>query len=349
MRKFKFFKLSNFLNISIFGILFFIIFSFTKIFFTPIIFEIPKDWPQPVYDFKKNPLTEEGFQLGRNLFYDPILSRDNTISCASCHLQQTGFTHVDHDLSHGIDGKIGARNSMTLMNLAWAKTFMWDGGINNLDVQYIHPITSEVEMDETLENVVAKLQNSEKYRKLFKEAFGTEKITGQLTLKAISQFVVNLTSSNSKYDKVMRREEAFNAMEASGYELFKTNCASCHKEPLFTNGKYENNGLLVDTTLNDVGRMRISQNKLDLYKFKVPTLRNIQFTFPYMHDGRFKNLNEVILHYNSTINKSESLSKELQKPMNFSDNERTELVAFLKTLTDKEFLYNPRFGFPRNN
>jgi cytochrome c peroxidase len=332
-----------------FGILIFGIFSFSKSFFTPIYLDIPKNWPKPVYDFSKNPLTEEGFQLGRNLFYDPILSRDNTISCASCHLQQTGFTHVDHDLSHGIDGRIGTRNSMTLMNLAWSKTFMWDGGVNHLDVQYIHPITSEVEMDETMENVVKKLQKSDIYPGLYKQSFGTDKITGQLTLKAMSQFVVMLTTSNSKYDKVVRKEEKFSEMEQKGYNLFTQYCASCHKEPLFTNDTFENNGLTIDTTLNDIGRMRITQDLKDKQKFKVPTLRNVQFTFPYMHDGRFKTLNEVIKHYNSGIIKSKTLSKEFQKPMNLSDDERTELVAFLKALTDIEFLFNPRFSYPIEN
>lgn len=333
-----------FFGISIFGI-----YSFSNWFSTPIYLEIPKNWSKPVYDFSKNPLTEEGFQLGRNLFYDPILSRDTTISCASCHLQQTGFTHVDHDLSHGIDGKIGTRNSMTLMNLAWSKTFMWDGGVNHLDVQPIHPITSEVEMDETMENVVAKLQKSDKYQKLYKDAFGTDKITGQQTLKALSQFVVMLKTSNSKYDNVLRNEEKFTKMEQKGYNLFKINCASCHKEPLFTNNNFENNGLAVDSTLNDIGRMRITQNEKDKYKFKVPTLRNSQFTFPYMHDGRFNTLNDVVKHYNSGIVNHATLSKQLQKPMNLSDDERTELVAFLKTLTDKEFLFNPRFSFPKEN
>ncbi|WP_432671305.1 cytochrome-c peroxidase [Flavobacterium sp. SM2513] len=329
------------------GILAFGLFSFSKMYFTPLYFDIPKGFPKPVYDFKNNPLTEEGFQLGRNLFYDPLLSRDNTISCASCHLQQTGFTHVDHDLSHGIEGRIGTRNSMTLMNLAWSKTFMWDGGVNHLDVQYLHPITSEVEMDETLLNVVKKLQENPKYPPLFKATFGTEKITGQLTLKAMSQFVVMLTTSNSKYDKVLRKEEQFSEMEQKGYAVFKQNCASCHQEPLFTNDGFENNGLPMDSTLNDIGRMRITQNKKDLQKFKVPTLRNVQFTFPYMHDGRFETLTEVIKHYNSGIEQSPTLSKELQKPMALTDNERTELVAFLKTLTDKEFLFNPRFSYPK--
>uniref|UniRef100_UPI00404A6A3A cytochrome-c peroxidase n=1 Tax=Flavobacterium sp. TaxID=239 RepID=UPI00404A6A3A len=337
------------LIIFVLGVLIFVTFSFTKSYFTPIYLEIPKEFPKPVYDFSNNPLTEEGFQLGRNLFYDPILSRDQTISCASCHLQQTGFTHVDHDLSHGIDGKIGTRNSLTLMNLAWNKTFMWDGGVNHLDVQAIHPITSEVEMDETMENVVKKLQDSEKYPTLFKQAFGTEKITGQLTLKAISQFVVMLQTSNSKYDKVLRKEEEFTEMEQRGYKLFQNHCASCHVEPLFSSDRFENNGLSIDSTLNDFGRMRITQNEKDKQKFKVPTLRNVQFTFPYMHDGRFKSLNEVIKHYNFGIENSPTLAKELQKPMNLTDNERTELVAFLKTLTDKEFLFNPRFSYPREN
>jgi cytochrome c peroxidase len=322
------------------------ILAFSESYYTPIYLETPKGWPKPQYDFSKNPLTEEGFELGKILFYDPILSRDNTISCSSCHLQQTGFTHVDHELSHGIEGKIGTRNSLTLQNLAWTKNFMWDGGVNHLDVQAIGPITSADEMDESLQNVVAKLQKSDKYPALFEKAFKTKKITGQLTLKAISQFVVSLTSSNSKYDKVARKEEQFTAMEQKGYNLFKTNCASCHKEPLFTSDNFENNGLDVDNTLNDIGRMKITKNPRDSLKFKVPTLRNVQFTFPYMHDGRFKTLNEVIKHYNS-LKKKSNLSKELSNSMRLSDDERTELVAFLKTLTDKEFLFNPRFSYAK--
>ena len=331
----------------LFSILIFGILSFSKSFFTPIYIEIPKNWPKPVYDFKKNPLTEEGFQLGRQLFYDPILSKDNTISCASCHLQATGFTHVDHDLSHGIDGKIGTRNTLTLQNLAWSKNFMWDGGINHLDVQAIAPITSEVEMNETLENVITKLQKSDKYVALFEKAFGTKKITGQLTLKAISQFVVSLMTSNSKYDKVLRKQEKFTEMEQKGYKLFQKHCTSCHKEPLLTNDAFRNNGLPIDKDLKDLGRMKITQNPKDSLHFKVPTLRNIEFTYPYMHDGRFKTLTEVVKHYNSGIKKSTTLSKELEQPMNLSDNERTELVAFLKTLTDKTFLFNPKYTYPK--
>ena len=313
---------------------------------TPIYLEIPKGWPKTKYDFSKNPLTEEGFQLGRKLFYDPILSRDKTISCASCHLQATGFTHVDHELSHGIDGKIGTRNSLALMNLAWSDNFMWDGGVNHLDVQPINPITSPVEMDETLANVLFKLQKSENYPLLFKEAFGDSKITGQHLLKALSQFVIMLKSSNSKYDKVMRKEAEFTEKEKNGYRIFKANCASCHKEPLFTGDKFERNGLTLDTTLNDIGRERITNNLEDRMRFKVPTLRNIQFTAPYMHDGRFKKLSDVIKHYNSLGN-DENLPKQLKKPMNLSDNERVDLLAFLHTLTDLEFLFDPKFSFPK--
>ncbi|MBC7643348.1 MAG: c-type cytochrome [Flavobacterium sp.] len=329
------------------GIIISLGFSFFKV--KPIYLEVPKYFPKAVYDFKHNPLTEEGFQLGRNLFYDPILSRDNTISCASCHLQQTGFTHVDHDLSHGINGKIGNRNAISLQNLAWSKNFMWDGGVNHLDMQALAPITSEIEMNETLENVVSKLQNSKKYAELFYKTFGTKKISGQLILKAISQFVVSLVSTNSKYDKMIRKEEKFSEMEQKGYDLFKVNCASCHQEPLFTNNSFENNGLSLDETLNDFGRMKITQKPQDSLRFKVPTLRNVQFTFPYMHDGRMKTLNEVVKHYNSDIKNSRTLSKSLQKSMNLSDDERTEIVSFLKTLTDKDFLFNPRFSYPKEN
>ena len=331
---------------SVLGLLILICLAFSNQFTTPLYIEVPKDWPQPNYDFKKNPLTEEGFQLGRHLFYDPIISRDSTISCASCHLQQTGFTHIDHQLSHGIDGKIGTRNSLAVINLAGNKEFMWDGGVNSIEVQAINPITNPDEMYETLAHVILKLQASEKYRKLFTKAFGDDKVTSQRLLKALAQFTVMLKSSNSKYDKVMRKEEHYNEREQRGYDLFKSNCASCHKEPLFRDDKFENNGLAIDTTLNDIGRIKITQKKEDYLRFKIPTLRNIQFTFPYMHDGRFKTLTEVVKHYNS-LGHDKNLPKELAKPMNLTDNERVDLVLFLTTLTDTAFLYDKRFSFPR--
>ena len=328
------------------GLAIYLSLSFIKKLTEPIYFEVPKGWPKPHYNFNDNPLTEEGFQLGRHLFYDPIISRDSTISCSSCHLQQTGFTHVDHQLSHGIEGKIGTRNSMALINLAWNKNFMWDGSINNIELQAINPITSPIEMDDKLENVVSKLQNSTKYRALFTKAYGDDKVTSQRILKALAQFTVMLKSSNSKYDKMIRKEVKFSESEQRGYDLFKTNCASCHKEPLFSDDRFEKNGLAVDTTLNDFGRIKISTKQEDAFRFRVPTLRNIQFTFPYMHDGRFKTLTEVVKHYNS-LGYNKNLPKQLSKPMNLTDNERVDLVAFLKTLTDTEFLFDKRFSYPR--
>jgi cytochrome c peroxidase len=308
---------------------------------TPMPFVVPEGWTKPVYDFTKNPLTKEGFELGRHLFYDPVLSRDSTISCASCHLQATGFTHVDHDLSHGIDDKIGARNSMTIMNAAWSKNFMWDGGVNHLDMQPLAPLGSSVEMDESLEHVIEKLNRSSKYKTLFFNAFNDSLATGQKMLLAFSQFIVQLNSYNSKYDKYSRNEAGgeFAEQEINGLRLFRTHCASCHTEPLFTNQGFEKNGLPIDTTLNDRGRFNITHNPADSLKFKVPTLRNIQFTFPYMHDGRFKKLREVLNHYTTT--------DQLAKPIVLNSNEKTDIIAFLLTLTDNDFLFDRRFGFPR--
>jgi cytochrome c peroxidase len=155
-----------------------------------------------------------------------------------------------------------------------------------------------------------------------------------------------LKSSNSKYDQVIRKEISFNEQEQKGYDLFKQHCASCHQEPLFTSDQFEYNGLAVDPTLNDIGRMKITGRKEDSLRFKVPTLRNVQFTYPYMHDGRFKTLTEVVKHYNS-LSRNKLLPKEFLEPMNLTDNNRVDIVAFLKTLTDNEFLFNPKYGYPK--
>lgn len=310
------------------------------------LFSTPKNWPKPVYNFKKNQLTDSKILLGRVLFYDPILSRNNTISCANCHSQYNAFTHVDHALSHGIEDRVGTRNSLALMNLAWYNSFMWDGAINHLDMQSLAPISHHDEMDENIKHVTEKLQDSKIYPLLFYKAFNDSTITGENTLKAISQFMLTLISANSKYDKVKRMEETFTNQEENGYKLFKQNCASCHTEPLFTNQAFENNGIPIDSLLNDIGRKKITQNEQDFLKFKVPTLRNIEFSNPYMHDGRFKRIYDVINHY-TNIQKSKTLSPLLQKQIVLTSNEKVDLTAFLLTLTDKEFLFNPKFGFPK--
>jgi cytochrome c peroxidase len=309
-------------------------------------FQVPKGWPQPAYDFKANPLTKEKVALGRALFHDPILSRDNTISCSSCHLPNTAFTHVDHDLSHGIDGRIGTRNSPALINLAWGKSFMWDGAVNHIEVQALAPIENHLEMDETIANVAKKLQAKPAYTAMFKQAYGDSLVTGERTLKAMAQFMLTLVSADSKYDKVQRGEATFNEWEAKGYTLFRANCASCHKEPLFTNEAFENNGLAVDTTLSDYGRYKITLRATDSLKFKVPTLRNVEVSYPYMHDGRFKNLQMVLFHYTNGIQRSATLANQLKNGITLGEDDKRCLIAFLKTLTDEAFLHNPSFQPP---
>ena len=249
-----------------------VLLSATQVGLSKIELEYPESWPKPLYDFEKSPLSKEGVALGRKLFYDPILSADSSISCSNCHLVYTAFTHVDHQLSHGIRDSIGTRNSPALMNLAWSKNFMWDGAVNHLDVQALAPITHPAEMGEALPNVIAKLQHSSSYPPLFQMVFDDSIITGQHLLKALAQFQLTLVSSHSKYDKFKAGEVEFTEQEMRGYELFKGNCASCHKEPLFANGEFANSGLPMDTTLNDLGRMKITNLASDSLLFKVPTL-----------------------------------------------------------------------------
>jgi cytochrome c peroxidase len=311
-------------------------------------FAIPEFWPKPEYDLIKNPLSQEKIQLGRALFYDPLLSADNTISCASCHSQYNAFAHSDHKLSHGIHDQIGTRNAPALQNLAWGSAFMWDGSAHHLDAQALAPLTNPIEMNETLEHIVAKLQKSKRYPKAFYAAFGDSIVTGQRTLQALSQFMVTLVSSNSKYDKVMRKEGiAFSESENKGYLLFKEHCASCHKEPLFTNNTFANNGLEPDSLLKDIGRMKITGNTKDSLLFKVPSLRNVEVSYPYMHDGRFPNLQMVLFHYTDGIHNSKTLSKQLRKKMNLSEDDKRNLINFLKTLTDEGFLRNKEHSYPK--
>ncbi|CAN5352470.1 cytochrome c peroxidase [soil metagenome] len=312
-----------------------------------LLFSVPHGFPVPVYDFENKPLAQNKIDLGRALFYDPVLSRDSTISCASCHSPYNAFSHIDHALSHGIDNSIGTRNAPALMNLAWQKSFMWDGAINHLDVQPLAPITNAKEMDETILQIVKKLNRSILYKSLFKNAFGDTSITGERVLLSIAQFQLTLVSAGSKYDSVVAGKSSFTSQEKNGYSLFKKNCNSCHTEPLFSTYEFRNNGLSVDTTLNDYGKWNITHKQEDSLLFKIPTLRNVEFSYPYMHDGRFKNLNSVLKHYTEGIVNSPTLAKELQKPIILNADQKVDLIAFLLTLTDKKFIFNPAFAFPR--
>lgn len=326
----------------------FALLSFTTYTNKDIKFVTPKGWPKPHYDLSQNPVTPNGFELGKLLFFDQLLSRDSSTSCASCHIQFTGYTHIDHALSHGINGLFGNRNSPVIFNMAWSTTFMWDGGVNHLEVQPLAPIANPVEMDNNLETLIKKLNSKNYYRQRFYKAFGDSVITSKNMLKAITQFVVMLESYSSKYDKVQRKEKAnaFTDIEMKGYTLFKTNCSSCHKEPLFTDHSFQNNGLAVDPELNDGGRIKITKDSSDSLKFKVPTLRNIAVTFPYMHDGRFKTLKQVLDHYSSGIIKHGTLAPQLINGIALSESDKNAIIAFLQTLTDKEFLLDMRFRRP---
>jgi cytochrome c peroxidase len=311
-------------------------------------FHLPKHFPKPVYEFNQKSLDSNRVLLGRALFYDPILSRDSSQSCSSCHSPYNAFAHTDHQLSHGINDRIGKRNAPALMNLAWQKNFMWDGAVNHLDVQALAPISNELEMDEKLPNIVAKLRRSKFYPALFRRAFNSDEITGEHLLLALSQFQLTLISATSKYDSVMLKQSVFNEQQQRGYALFKRSCNACHTEPLFSNYSFRNNGLPVDTGLLDMGRMTITQNPNDSLLFKVPTLRNLEFTYPYMHDGRFKRLGDVLNHYTSGIQKSETLSSELNQKIELNSDEKIDLIAFLLTLSDRNFIFNKEFAYPRS-
>ncbi len=301
----------------------------------------PANFPQPIYHFETNQVTQERFELGRKLFYDPILSANNTISCGSCHIQTSAFTHHGHDVSHGIFDRRGTRNSPPIMNLAWNTSFMWDGGIVDLDLQPIAPITNHVEMDDSLPNVLNKLRNSTVYPALFQKAYGSSEINSSGFLKALSQFMLMCVSSNSKYDSVMRNQAIFTSEEQEGYQLFKQKCNSCHAEPLFTDHSFRNNGLSV-SMVNDEGRYLVTQKPTDRYKFKVPSLRNLAYTAPYMHDGRLFTLDAVFDHYTMQVQNTPNLDplflQNGQPGLSISLTERQKLLVFLKTLNDKSFL-----------
>jgi len=307
---------------------------------------IPKGFPKPLYNFENNKLTPEVFILGRKLFYDPILSKDYSTSCASCHMRIAAFAHIDHPLSHGIRGLIGKRNVPALQNLIWKDAFMLDGGVNNLEVQPVSPITNPIEMDETMADVVSKLQKNKAYVELFRQAYHDTAVTSERMLKALTQFTGLMISSNSRYDKYMRGEDTLSASEFRGLKLFRQNCENCHTEPLFTDNSYRNIGLKPDTALRDSGRMAITGLPGDYMKFKVPSLRNVEMTYPYMHDGRFKNLKQVLDHYATGSFYTDNYDKSIERNVGLTEGEKSELIAFLKTLTDKQFLYDRRFADP---
>lgn len=312
----------------------------------PLELQIPAGFPAPQYSFTGNPLTKEGFELGRKLFYDGRLSKDGNFPCASCHQQFAAFATFDHPLSHGVNNQFTLRNAPGLFNMAWNKEMHWDGGITNIEVQPLAPITAPNEMAEDINNVINKLKADEVYPKMFTAAFGDETINSQRMLFAITQFVTAMVSGNSKYDKVKQGQTTFTQTEQNGYTLFQSKCATCHSEPLFTDHSFRNTGIPVDPFVNDYGRMRITNKKEDSLKFKVPSLRNVALTFPYGHDGRFSSITSVLDHYSSGVQDGPTTDALVKNKIPLTNFDKFYLLEFLKTLTDSTFITDKRFAQP---
>lgn len=308
-----------------------------------------------------NPLTVEGVQLGKMLFYEPLLSGDGTQSCNGCHNQGEAFTDNGKALSEGIRGLNGTRNSMPLFNLMYHNKFLWDGRANSLREQAVLPIQDELELDETLENVIEKLSNESIYPSQFELAFGDDAITSARIGLALEQFMNTLVSGESKFDKYQAGEGELSEAELRGMEIFfgETNpdainsggdCFHCHGGPLFSNNQFMNNGLDAEENFTDLGLYEATLFDNDKAKFKVPSLRNIAVTAPYMHDGRFETLEEVIEHYNSEVKESPTLDPNMhaiiEHGLSLTEEEKQDLISFLHTLTDENYLNNSSYHSP---
>ncbi len=307
------------------------------------------------------PLTQQRVSLGRTLFHDGLLSRTGTQSCATCHSQIVSFSD-NRRYSTGVRGLQGKRQSMALVNLAWSRRgFFWDGRSPTLREQALHPIIDTLEMDETLENVVRKLSASRLYRDQFIKAFGNDSVTPERIGIALEQFMFSLISAQSKYDRAVAGFTLLSESEERGRQLFLrefdptykrkgAECFHCHAPPFFTNDRFMNNGLDDDASFVDLGRELVTKSASDRAKFKVPTLRNIARTAPYMHDGRFSTLEEVVEFYNSGVRRSATVDPLMQfnlaPGLRLDERDKADLVAFLKTLTDDQFLTNPRHRMP---
>ena len=289
-----------------------------------------------------NPMTIEGVALGEKLFKDPILSKNKNIACASCHQQSNAFSDPIQ-FSFGTDNIQGDRNASSLINLAWNSSFNWDGSSDKLEDQAFEPIRNPKEMDNTWENVELTLNSHDEYPQLFKNVFNINYIDSTHVVKAIAQFERSLISTESKYDKFIKQELQLSASELNGYAIFnseKGDCFHCHGTQMFMDNLFHNNGLDTEPFL-DNGRAIVTGDIMDNGKFKTPTLRNIEFTAPYMHDGRFNSLEEVIDHYNSGGNYSSTvdpLMKKIGIGLQLTNQEKIDLIAFLKTLSDQNFI-----------
>lgn len=345
-----------------------LIFSCSKDDSTPSVFfdDTPYDLqygalPTPTIP-SDNALTIQGVELGRMLFYDKKLSGDNSLSCAGCHVQTSAFSDTNQ-FSLGILGLPGGRQAMASVNMLWNNNeFFWDGRAHLLRDQALKPIQDSLEMHETLENVVQKLSAEQQYKDQFIRAFGTDEINNLKISLALEQFMNSIVSFNSKNDKAERGELSLTASEQRGKDLFfneynpffpsisGADCAHCHSGSNFENDLYMNNGLDSDANFTDLGRENVTNDPADRAKFKVTSLRNIELTFPYMHDGRFSTLEEVVDHYNSGLEFSSTIDPALENTrptgLLLTAQDKTDLVAFLKTLTDYDLLTDTRYSSP---
>lgn len=308
--------------------------------------EIPEGFPNPAYRFSDNPLSKEGFELGRKLFYDGVLSLDGNFPCASCHQQIAGFGTFEHDRSHGYNGSHTLRNAPVLFNLAWQTSFHWDGEFKSLFDEAAQPINGHIEMAESFNGIINKLQKDPGYRDMFRKVFRSEFIRPEFILKALAQFTGFMTSANSKYDRYKKGLVNFTAPELNGYQIFQANCATCHPEPMFTDYSFHNIGLPVDNFLNDYGKMKVTNVRADSLKFKTPTLRNVFISANFMHDGRFNTVAQCLNHYRTGVQQSATLDPLLVNGITLTNSQATELGIFLRTLTDSSFLVDPRFRQP---
>ena len=333
--------------------------------FNPTSYELPQlvDFPQMLIP-DDNPITQEGVLLGRMLFFDPILSLDSTLACASCHDPKIAFTDAQR-FSTGVEGGSTNRSSMAIMNVGFNRLgLFWDGRVKTLEEQALLPVEDEIELHEDWPNVVNKFKRHPDYPRRFRQAFGitnTSEITKELATKAIAQFERTLiVGAGSRYYKNFILEEDFESDEelngrlmffdASRGDLPDAQCFHCHGFPLFTDNEFRNNGLDSVATLadfEDLGRGGVTDFAFDNGKFVAPTLWNIELTAPYMHDGRFNTLEEVIDHYASGGHFSPNRDP-LMDSISLNEQQKMELVAFLKSLTDTSFVNNPAFQNPFN-
>lgn len=304
---------------------------------------IPTDFPEVNSYVSLNKPTKYGAELGQKLFSDKRFSSDNTISCSSCHIQGNAF--ADHNArAIGIEGRIGLRNAPPLQNLMFLKFFNWDGSRLQLETQPLVPIITHEEMDSSILEVIGKIKDDASYKDLFKKAFGDQEITADRIYKSIAQFEYTLISANSKYDKVKRKEgQLFTESEAAGYATFQQKCASCHSTELFTDQSFRNIGFPLNTDSNEAGRGRVTGIPSDFMSFRVPSLRNVEYTAPYGSFGQFATLRSVLDYFDNGVLSADNLDPAFKNNGNripLTEQEKENLIAFMKTLSDKGFIGN---------